>query len=157
VESEISQTEILHKAFAGDDVEEHFEKEKKATIAEEDEKIIDKTLPGWGSWIGDGVSKRELKKNKGRVMVKQDGIRPQDRKDANLKNVIMSQKRLKKNLGYMANALPFPFTNQAEYDRSIRMPIGKEWNVKKTYGENTKPRIIVKPGQVVLPMEKPLI
>jgi U3 small nucleolar RNA-associated protein 14 len=157
VESEVSEAEIMRKGFAGDDVEEIFEKEKKATIADEDEKIVDKTVPGWGSWIGDGVSKRELKKNKGKVMVKQAGIRPQDRKDAKLKGVIMSTKRLKKNLGYMANALPFPFTSQAEYDRSIRMPIGKEWNVKKTYGENTKPRIIVKPGQVVLPMEKPLI
>jgi U3 small nucleolar RNA-associated protein 14 len=37
------------------------------------------------------------------------------------------------------------------------MPIGGEWNVNKSFGENTKPRIIVKQGSIVLPMEKPLV
>jgi U3 small nucleolar RNA-associated protein 14 len=156
-ESLVSQTEILQRAFAGDDVEDQFEKEKEATMAEEDEKIIDNSLPGWGNWVGEGVSKRELKRGKGRVMTKQEGIKPQDRKDAKLKNVIINQKRLKKNAGYLASTLPFPFTARSEYERSIRMPIGTEWNVKQTFQANTKPRVIVKPGRIVEPMDKPLV
>jgi U3 small nucleolar RNA-associated protein 14 len=58
---------------------------------------------------------------------------------------------------YLASTLPFPFTNRAEYEKSIRMPIGTEWNVKRTYQENTKPRVLVKPGMIVTPMEKPLV
>ena len=89
--------------------------------------------------------------------MKQDGIIPRDRKDAKLKGVIINQKRVRKNVDYMASTLPFPFTNRAEYERSIRMPIGNEWNVKKTYTDSTKPSVIVKPGRVVMPMDKPLV
>jgi U3 small nucleolar RNA-associated protein 14 len=156
-ESVISQTEILKRAFAGDDVEDDFENEKQAVIADEDEKIIDNTMAGWGSWIGDGVSKRELKRAKGKVLSKQEGIKPENRKDAKLKQVIINQKRVRKNVDYLASTLPFPFTNRAVYEKSIRMPIGTEWNVKRTYQENTKPRVLVKPGTIVTPMEKPIV
>jgi U3 small nucleolar RNA-associated protein 14 len=152
-----SQAEILRRAFAGDDVEESFEKEKQEIIADEDEKVVDETLPGWGSWVGEGISRREKRKNKGKVVRKQEGIKPKNRKDFTLKNVIINQKRVKKNVDYLASSLPFPFTNRAEYERSIRMPIGGEWNVKKSFVENTKPRIIVKHGSIVLPMEKPIV
>jgi U3 small nucleolar RNA-associated protein 14 len=154
---EISQAEIIRRAFAGDDVEAEFEVEKKATIAEEDDKIIDNTLPGWGNWVGEGISKREQKRHKGRFLTKQEGIKPQDRKDAKLKHVIINQRRLKKNVAYLATTLPFPFTNRAEYERSIRMPIGLEWNVKETHLSNTKPRVLVKPGRIIAPMEKPMV
>ena len=156
-ESLVSQTDILKRAFAGDDVEDEFEKEKQGVIADEDEKMIDNTMPGWGSWVGEGISKRELKRAKGKVLSKQEGIKPENRKDMKLKNVIINQKRVRQNVDYLASTLPFPFTSRAEYERSIRMPIGTEWNVKRTYQENTKPRILVKAGTIVAPMEKPLI
>jgi U3 small nucleolar RNA-associated protein 14 len=156
-ESIISQTDILKRAFAGDDVEDEFEKEKQAVIADEDEKIIDNTMAGWGSWVGDGTSKREQKRAKGKVLSKQEGIKPENRKDAKLRHVIVNQKRVRKNVDYLASTLPFPFTNRAEYEKSIRMPIGTEWNVKRTYQENTKPRVLVKPGMIVTPMGKPLV
>ena len=156
-EEDISQAEIIRRAFAGDDVEAEFEAEKKATVADEDDKIIDNTLPGWGNWVGEGISKREQKRHTGRFLTKQEGINPQDRKDAKLKHVIINQKRLKKNVAYLASTLPYPFTNRAEYERSIRMPIGVEWNVKETYLANTKPRVLVKPGRIITPMEKPMV
>lgn len=149
--------ELIRQLFAGDEVEEDFEAEKKATVEEEDEKVLDNTLPGWGNWVGEGISKREQKRNKGRFLSKQEGIKPQDRKDAKLKHVIINHKRLKKSVGYLASTLPFPFQTKAEYERSIRMPIGQEWNVKETYQDNTKPRVLVKSGRIIAPMEKPMI
>jgi U3 small nucleolar RNA-associated protein 14 len=153
----VDQTEILRRAFAGDDVEEAFEDEKRATVLDEDDKIIDDTLPGWGAWVGDGVSKRDKKRNTGRWLRKVDGIKANERKDKKLKHVIINQKRVKKNVGYLAPVLPFPFTNRAEYERSIRMPIGSEWNVKEVFQESTKPRVLVKAGSIIKPMEKPMV
>jgi U3 small nucleolar RNA-associated protein 14 len=153
----LDQAEILRRAFAGDDVEDAFEAEKATIVADEDEKIIDDTLPGWGSWVGDGLTKREKQRNTGRWFRKEEGIKPAERKDAKLKHVIVNQKRVKKNVSYMASMLPFPFTNRAEYERSIRMPIGAEWNVKETFQDSTKPRVLVKAGSVIKPMEKPMV
>ncbi|TID14542.1 Utp14-domain-containing protein [Venturia nashicola] len=152
----VDQAEILRRAFAGDDVEEAFEDEKKATVLDEDDKIVDDTLPGWGAWVGEGVSARDKKRNTGRWLRKVEGIKADDRKDKKLKHVIINQKRVKKNVGYLATTLPFPFTNRAEYERSIRMPIGSEWNVKEVFQESTKPRVLVKAGSIIKPMDKPM-
>jgi U3 small nucleolar RNA-associated protein 14 len=92
----IRDQELIKRAFAGQDVVGEFEAEKKQTIADEDEKIIDNTLPGWGSWTGDGVSKREKARNKGRFLTKTEGIKEHNRKDAKLERVIINEKRVKK-------------------------------------------------------------
>lgn len=149
--------ELIRQLFAGDEVEEAFEAEKNDTIKDEDDKIIDNTLPGWGTWVGEGLSVKQQKRNKGRFLTKQEGIKPEDRKDAKLKNVIINQKRLKKSVGYLASSLPFPFQTKAEYERSIRMPVGQEWNVKTVYQDNTKPRVLVKTGRIISPIEKPMV
>jgi U3 small nucleolar RNA-associated protein 14 len=65
-------------------------------VEDEDEKIIDNTLPGWGSWTGDGLSKKEKARNKGRFLTKSEGVQEQNRKDAKLQRVIINEKRVKK-------------------------------------------------------------
>jgi U3 small nucleolar RNA-associated protein 14 len=92
----IRDQELIKRAFAGADVVGEFEAEKKQTVEDEDEKVIDNTLPGWGSWVGDGVSKREKAKAKGRFLTKSEGIKAQNRKDAKLERVIINEKRIKK-------------------------------------------------------------
>lgn len=154
----LSRNELfVQQGFSGDYTVEDFEKEKDATFEEEDEKVIDNGLPGWGSWTGAGVSKREQNRHKGRFLTKQDGVKPQDRKDAKLKNVIINEKRSKRNGAYLAGQLPFPYTTREEYERSMRMPVGGEWNTKVTLQNNVKPRVLVKPGRVIAPVEKPLV
>ncbi|RDL39624.1 Uncharacterized protein BP5553_03964 [Venustampulla echinocandica] len=152
----IRDQELVKRAFAGADVVGEFETEKNQTIQDEDDKIIDNTLPGWGSWIGDGVSKREKARNKGRFLTKVEGIKEQNRKDAKLDRVIINEKRVKKNGKYLASTLPHPFETKQQYERSLRLPVGPEWTTKETYQEATKPRILLKQG-IIAPMSKPLM
>lgn len=157
-EPAMTDADIIRNAFfAGDEVEAAFEAEKDELIVDEDDKIIDNTLPGWGSWAGENLSKREQRKNKNRFLTVEKGIAPKDRKDAKLKHVIINQKRQRGTTGFMATSLPFPFTNRQEYERAMRMPLGKEWNVKEVFQGNTKPRVLVKPNAIIKPMEKPLM
>lgn len=92
----IRDIELASRAFAGEDTVAEFEAEKEAIMSEDDEKIIDNTMPGWGSWAGDGISKRAQKRNKGKVLTKKEGIKKKDRKDAKLERVIMNEKRNRK-------------------------------------------------------------
>ncbi|ETS78198.1 hypothetical protein PFICI_10260 [Pestalotiopsis fici W106-1] len=147
--------DLLDKAFGGLDVVAEFEAEKHAQEEEDDEKVIDNTLPGWGSWVGDGVSAREKKRHQGRFLTKQEGIKKDKRKDAKLKNVIMNEKIIKKNNKYMASQLPHTFENSAQYERSLRLPVGPEWVTKKTHQDAVKPKVIIKQG-IIAPMAKPL-
>jgi len=155
-----SNSELIKSAFGGDDVESDFEKEKRAAVESEDEKVVDNTLPGWGSWAGEGVSKREQKRNKaytkGKFLTKIDGIKPAARKDTKLERVIVSERRIKKNAKYLASTLPHPFESRAQYERSLRLPVGPEWTTKETFQNATKPRVIVKQG-IIKPMSTPML
>lgn len=92
----IRDQEMVARAFAGEDVVGAFEDEKTAIAEEEDDKVVDNTVPGWGSWVGDGVSAKEKKRHQGRFLTKVDGIKKKDRKDAKLDKVIINEKRIKK-------------------------------------------------------------
>ncbi len=92
----IRDQKLIERAFAGEDVHGQFDEEKAQIEQDDDEKQIDNTLPGWGSWVGDGVSAREKKRHQGRFITKVDGVKKKDRKDFKLKDVIISERRVKK-------------------------------------------------------------
>lgn len=147
--------DLVKRAFAGDEVVQDFEQEKMDTIEDEGDKVVDNTLEGWGSWTGDGVSNKQKKKQK-RFLTTVEGVKADKRKDAKLSRVIINEKRVKKNIKYMATQLPHQFENKSQYERSLRMPLGPEWSTKESYQDGTKPRLLVKQG-VIKPMEKPMV
>ncbi|KAK4185540.1 Utp14 protein-domain-containing protein [Podospora australis] len=152
----IRDQELIKRAFAGEDVVGEFHREKAEVEQEDDDKEIDNTLPGWGGWVGDGISAREQKRHKGRFVTKVEGIKKKDRKDYKLKDVIVSERRVKKNDKYLATALPHPFESHQQYERSMRMPVGPEWSTKEVFQGATKPRVIIKQG-IIAPMSKPMV
>ncbi|KAL8793566.1 MAG: hypothetical protein Q9195_003828 [Heterodermia aff. obscurata] len=151
---------LIRRAFAGDAVVTDFATEKAHTIATEAPQTIDTKLPGWGSWVGAGVpppSKKNKNKNKNRFLtITTPGLPAASRKDAKLDNVIINEKRVKKNSRYLASQLPHPFETRAQYERSLRLPVGPEWTTKETFQGMTRPRVMVKQG-VVEPMRRPVV
>ncbi|OQD84412.1 hypothetical protein PENANT_c013G09701 [Penicillium antarcticum] len=143
--------DLVKRAFAGDEVVHDFEQDKMNTIEDEGDKVVDNTLEGWGSWAGDGVSKKQQKRQK-RDLTTVQGVKPQQRKDAKLDRVIINQKR---NVKYMASQLPHEFETKQQYERSLRMPLGPEWSTKESFQSGTKPRVMVKQG-IIKPMQKPM-
>lgn len=94
-----SQEELLRLTFAGDDVEDDFEKDKLDILNEENpepEKPL--LLPGWGQWTHiqqkKGVPSWMLKKHEDAQKKRAEALKK--RKDAQLKNVIISEKSDKK-------------------------------------------------------------
>jgi U3 small nucleolar RNA-associated protein 14 len=89
--------DLVRMAFAGDDVFQAFAEEKKATIDEEGDKVVDTSLPGWGNWTGPGISKKEQRRANSRKTTKIiKGVDAGKRKDAKLDKVIINEKRSKK-------------------------------------------------------------
>ncbi|KAH7093412.1 Utp14 protein-domain-containing protein [Paraphoma chrysanthemicola] len=148
---------LTAKGFAGDNVAAEFESEKKATVQDEESTEITTELPGWGAWTGEGMTPAQKKRNQGyKTVTKREGIDAEKRKDKKLDKVIINERRQKPNVKYMASQLPFPFETKEQYERSLRVPKGKEWTTKKTFQAATKPRVIVKQG-VIAPLRKPLV
>uniref|UniRef100_A0A060SXK3 ARAD1A04532p n=1 Tax=Blastobotrys adeninivorans TaxID=409370 RepID=A0A060SXK3_BLAAD len=143
------QKDLVKRAFAGDDVVDEFQEEKRRRVADEGDKEVDVTIPGWGSWGGTGTKQRK------KFTKKVDGIKADKRKDAKLQNVIINEKVNKKLSKYTSSAVPFPYENREQYELSLRMPMGQEWASKATHQKLTKPRVIVKQGTVIDPIKAP--
>ncbi|KAF8545495.1 small-subunit processome [Trichophaea hybrida] len=151
-----SQRELVKMAFAGDNVVREFKKDKKQIADDDDDQIIDQTLPGWGSWAGTGLTKQQRNANKRRkVLQTVKGINKDKRKDFKLEKVIINEKRDKKATKFQATVLPHPFETKAQYERSLRLPIGPEWTTKSTFQNATMPRVMIKTGRVVEPISAP--
>ena len=159
---------LIRQAFASDDVvvAEAFASEKAAFVeAEKPVKPGSLKLPGWGSWVGAGLSKKDKRgpptdrdslPNTAKKGGAGEGTAPEKRKDRALEKVIVSEKRMPKSAKYLASSLPHPFETRAQYERSMRLPMGQEWTTKETFQGMTKPRVITK-GGLVAPIRKPLM
>lgn len=146
------QQNLIKEAFAGDDVTSEFNEEKARIADEEDDKEEDLTLPGWGDWAGSDKPQKPKKK----FVLKIDGVAQKDkRRDKNLKNVIVNETVNKHNLKYQSSSVPFPYESKEQYERALRMPIGEEWTSRVTHQKATLPRVIVKQGMVINPLQAP--
>ncbi|KAM0791537.1 hypothetical protein ACM66B_005986 [Microbotryomycetes sp. NB124-2] len=148
----IQQRELVAKAFAGDNVLEDFEEEKRRIVAHDAPQEEDATLPGWGSWAGKGVKKP--KKNAKKFIKKTAGVDPTTRKDASLNHVIISERKDKKAQKYMLKDLPFPYTSAAQHEHKLRTPMGPEWSTSTILRDQTMPSVLVKPGVTIRPVDR---
>ncbi|CAA0809862.1 U3 ribonucleoprotein (Utp) family protein [Striga hermonthica] len=150
-----SQAELIQRAFAGDDVEDDFDKDKETVLNEENpepEKPV--LLPGWGQWTHVQkkkglpswmVEEHETAKNKRMEALKK-------RKDARLNHVIISEKLDKKAEKLHTKTLPYPYTSKEVFEQSIRMPIGPEFNPASANGALIRPEVVTTPGVIIKPI-----
>lgn len=92
----IQNTDLVRRAFAGDEVFADFEQEKLDTTKDEDEQVVETTLPGWGSWVGIGLNKKDKKAARRTFEAKEGVVKADRRKDARLDRVIINEKRQRK-------------------------------------------------------------
>ena len=53
----------------------------------------------------------------------------------------------------MVSEVPYPFTSREQYERSLRQPIGGEWNTSQSVRAMTRPAVVVRAGVAVNPMK----
>ncbi|KAJ3076227.1 hypothetical protein HDU98_004840 [Podochytrium sp. JEL0797] len=146
----LTQRELMQIAFANDNVAAEFEDEKEKVVKEDAPEVVDNTLPGWGSWAGDGVApKTNLVTS---LKSKPDSIAATKRKDAKLAHVLINEKRVRNAAKYLAKDLPFGYESREQYEQAIRMPLGVEWNTTSSHARLTAPKVVTKMGTVINPL-----
>ncbi|KAL2768190.1 U3 small nucleolar RNA-associated protein 14-like protein A isoform 2 [Daubentonia madagascariensis] len=148
-EAERDQKQMIKEAFAGDDVIRDFLKEKREAVEASKPKDMDLTLPGWGEWGGVGL-KPSAKKRR-RFLIKAPEGPP--RKDKNLPNVIINEKRNIHVAAHQVRVLPYPFTHHRQFERTIQTPIGSTWNTQRAFQKLTTPKVVTKPGHIIRPIK----
>mmetsp|Transcript_5357 Transcript_5357/g.11731 ORF Transcript_5357/g.11731 Transcript_5357/m.11731 type:complete len:1130 (-) Transcript_5357:373-3762(-) len=146
------QRDLISMAFAGDDVEEEFAKEKADAVAAELPHIEEpSSLPGWGAWSEQQRDPKWMRDARDKVKKEREKA-AESRKDAGMRNVVISEKWDKKAAKYLAPQLPFPFNNQEAYERSLRQPLGREYNPDTAFRNLTRPAVIKTTGVVIDPI-----
>ncbi|XP_057484168.1 uncharacterized protein LOC130770666 [Actinidia eriantha] len=151
-----SQADLIRRAFAGDDVEDDFEKDKEQVLNEENpepEKPV--LVPGWGQWTNiqqkNGLPSWMLQEHDNARKKREEALKK--RKDAHLKHVIISEKLDKKAEKLHTKTLPYPYTSKEVFEQSIRMPIGPEFNPVTTVGALNRPEVVKKAGVIIKPIK----
>lgn len=150
------QLQNIRAAFADDDVTDdvvtEFEKEKELEIQNTVAKDMDhmSSLPGWGSWAGEGAPKVARKPAK---TLSNKTTSPATRKDSHLRHVIISEKRNTSLSNHKVKAISHPFTTQQQYEAIQRVPVGRLWNSEDSFHHMIRPRITIATGEVIPPLE----
>ena len=154
-----SQQRLLDEAFPEAAAEEFAAEKARLAEAEgapDDKEAAAAELPGWGSWGGLGARPdrraEQRKQSAAEARAKLIAEASARRKDAALRNVIVSEKRDKKAAQFTTAGVPFPFTSREQFERSLRAPLGKEWNTAAVHKTLTAPSTTVVKGTLIAPI-----
>ena len=168
----LSQAELVRKAFAIPEdsrINEEFAREKEETAARDEERRTGKggkrsggvgdnknSSKGWGSWTGEGIASLppppplagKSRKRAGSV------VKRKKRRDDGRENIIISEKRSKKNAKFQILDVPYPYTSREEYERAMKGALGSEWNVTGAVKDMTRPAVATRAGKIIRPISK---
>ena len=68
------------------------------------------------------------------------------RADHDKGKVVVGERRNKKATKFKAEQVPYPFTSREQYERSLRHPLGREWNTVKVTGALNAPEVCTNGG-----------
>ncbi|EDV97346.1 U3 small nucleolar RNA-associated protein 14 homolog C [Drosophila grimshawi] len=141
----------ISQAFEDDDIIADFNKDKTKD-SELKNTELQLAMPGWGSWAGAGISQEIMNRRNKRLLLKLAA--PEKRRDDNKNNVYINETTSKQARAHMVSSIPFPFTSMADYEASIRAPIGRNFVPETAFRMLTRPAIITRKGQVIEPMDE---
>ena len=153
----MNQDYLVARAFANDEVDEEFLAMKERQV-EDIMRPVDKnaSLPGWGEWGGESERLNTNHKAKVDKMDLERRIEKSSlmkaRADAELENVIINHEVDLVPDKYQLHLVPRPFSNAKEFARSLRQPMGPEWNTALSFKEGNQPRITTIQGVAIDPL-----
>jgi len=147
------QRQLVRTAFVQGTQAEDFDAEVEDEERQKEEASKPVEMVGWGSWTGEGVQPRKPKgKGKGKGKADDKATpEPEKKKIQRVQFLVDSNKKAEGK--YFVEAVPFPFQNPQQYDREMRMPSGPEWNTRETFKQKVKPKVHLKAGAIVPPLQ----
>lgn len=115
----------------------------------EKEDLANQALAGWGSWAGAGIVPKKTKgegRGAGRKEAKGKDACSAPKSRVQINDVSRDSAK------YYIDKLPFG-TNASQYEQKMRVPSGPEWNALPTHLHKIKPKVFVKIGAVVPPLQ----
>ncbi|XP_034140304.1 U3 small nucleolar RNA-associated protein 14 homolog A isoform X2 [Drosophila guanche] len=143
----------ISQAFEDDDIIADFNMEKTKD-SELKNTELQLAMPGWGSWAGAGISQEVMeRRNKRNTRLLLRLAAPEKRRDDNKDNLFINETSTKQARQHLVSSVPFPFRSLADYEASIRAPIGRNFVPETAFRMLTRPSVTTRKGQVIEPMD----
>lgn len=141
-----AQRELVRTAFVEGAQEEDFAEEEMERERSKQEKLAKANagLAGWGHWTGDGVAPPKPRKQK---------ATPETLVDKRPPSVTFYEGTAPQAAKFFSEKVPYGFQNPAQFDQQLRMPTGPEWNALPSHLQRIKPKIFMKVGAIVPPLQ----
>jgi len=155
------QQDVKKAAFAADNVQLEFEREKQRAI---DQNIVmpdlqSATLPGWGGeFIGEGTTWREeFEEKQDKIANIETQLREkkaQERADTSMSHVLIRDTARVPDQYLLENQRHSKDQHEARiysqlHDRAHSVPLGQEWNSASAFSNSITPRINLIPGRKI--------
>lgn len=154
-----SQDYLVSRAFAADNVDDDFMREKDAIIAK-DATPIDPALalPGWGEWGGEDPElnvkqKKKLEDLKTKQKEEIDVLKA-NRLDNGLDNVIINENVNVIPEQFQITRLPVVFKTEEEFSNAMRHPLAPELNTELSNKTRLAPAVRTRKGRNIAPLTK---
>lgn len=136
----------IRTCFATGKQEEEFVKEQEEKHKKKEDKLLEAEdadfLAGWGGWTGEGIVHKPKKRKREFTPLAEKAKRVQKFEGVDTKS-----------MKYGVESVPHPFQSQKQYEESLRMPTGKDWNSTAVHKRKVLPRVITKAGAVIKPLQ----
>jgi len=146
------QRDLVRTAFVEGSQMRDFEDEQEERRRHKEEAANqDDRLMGWGHWAGAGIAPR---KPKGKGKGQQDIARMASGEVAKKSTrVEFHEGSCTEAAKYFIDKVPYPFQNPQQYEQQMQMPTGPEWNSLPSHMQKIKPKMFIKVGAIVPPLQ----
>ncbi|KAL5111703.1 U3 small nucleolar RNA-associated protein 14 [Taenia crassiceps] len=127
-----------------------FEEEKRAVKEEEALKDLDTFLPGWNRWTGPGTEAADEELRRKRLIK----APKRKRRDLGRPKVIIREKVNEELRKHLVKKIPFPYAKPEQYEQAMAQPVSREWTTEAAHRELTKPKVVLKAGRVIKPINR---
>lgn len=143
--SKEDQGSLVASLFADTEPQETPKPKKSGFKLQRNDETPD-AIPGWGSWIGEGVKERKPKRKA--------ELQPTQPKKQTAVVHMASDSALRAPLmKYQVKEVPYPFKSKEEYELANGSPLGPEWMSLSAHAETIKPRVNARIGAVLAPIK----
>eukprot|EP00760_Papus_ankaliazontas_P038292 PhM_4_TR9056/c0_g1_i1/m.60014/K14567/UTP14; U3 small nucleolar RNA-associated protein 14 len=153
-----TNADLIRSAFADDDVLAELQKEKDDAVGKDAAPVdANQALPGWDEWGGQSkvLNRRQAARHARLELARKmemDELRKK-RRDAGLEHVVINENADTQPAPFVLTKVPFPYTSAEQYDRAMRMPLGKEWNTSLAMDQLTRPTVSRRTGAIIDPLD----
>jgi U3 small nucleolar RNA-associated protein 14 len=141
-----TQENLVASLFAGPVEETKPSKKQSAFKLDKPENSAD-AIPGWGSWIGEGVKQRAYKRPK--VTETESKATPQSA----IVHMIPEETLREPLMKYQVKEIPYPYNSREEFEAATGHAIVPEWSSLSAHRDAIKPRVSARLGAVIPPIK----